>query len=91
MLHRAAILAASLTATLTLVAGLVLAGVATGGGPANAGPVAPAAATLPIPTPRVQVDTVYVAPPARPVEVTVSKVVTTTGSADDDGEHGSDD
>jgi hypothetical protein len=90
MVHRLALLVASLVASLTLAAGLVIAGFVPGAHPADAGQVAPAAAVDAAPTPRIQVDTVYVAPQVAPQDVTVTKVVRSQGG-DDDGEGGGDD
>jgi hypothetical protein len=90
MVHRVALFVASLVAALTLAAGLFLAGFAPPGDP-PAGPADPVAATAPAPSPRVQVDTVYVAPPVAPQDVTITKVARASRGGDDEGERGGDD
>lgn len=89
MAHRLALAAASGAAALILAAGFVLVGFAPRATPVDAGgPVADTAAPVP---PRIQVDTVYVAPPAQPQDVTITRVVKTSGHGDDEGEGGDDD
>lgn len=80
MLHRLALFAASLSAALVIAGGLALAGFAPVWPPAapQAADVAGGQASAPV-----QVDTVYLAPPAAPEEVTVTKVQSTGG----DDEH----
>lgn len=88
MIHRVALFAGSLVAALTLAVGLVVAGVTPGAGPADAQPVVPVAATADAPAaPTFQIDTVYVAPPVVPQEVTVTQPVTASRQGDDEGEH----
>lgn len=94
MIHRVAILTASLVAALALLVGLVVAGFAPSAAPIAAEPVsAPVIAATDVPPPVVHVDTVYVAPAAAPQEVVVTKVVKAPRSGgDDENEHeGSDD
>ncbi len=80
MIHRFAFFAASLAAAVALAVGLALAGFAPAGAPAGAAPVT---ATIdPLPQPTVQVDTVYLSPPATPQDVTVTKVVGPSGGED---------
>lgn len=78
MVQRIALFIASLGAAAALVVGLAVAGV----GPAGASPATPTAAeATPAaqPTPRVQVDTVYVAAPTAPKTVVVHKSVPAAG------------
>ncbi len=94
MIHRTAIFVASLASAFALVVGLVVAGFAPSAAPIAAEPVsAPVVAPTDVPPPVVQVDTVYVAPAAKPQDIVVTKVVKTTRSGgDDENEHeGSDD
>lgn len=86
MIHRLALFVASLVAALVLAVGLVAAGFAPGPRPADPGGAMPASSVEAQPTPRVQVDTVYVAPQATPQDVTVTKVVGSSGHGDDAGE-----
>ena len=90
MVHRVALLVASLAAAITLAAGFVLAGFSPQADPVEAAPVATDVSADPSPTPRVQVDTVYVAPQAPPQDVTVTKVIKSS-RGDDEGEGGDDD
>ena len=94
MIHRVAILAASLVAAAGLAVGLVVAGFAPTPVPVSAEPVsAPVVATTDAPRPVVQVDTVYVAPQATPEDVVVVKTVS-AHQGGEDGENeseGSDD
>lgn len=91
MAHRLALVAASGVASLTLIAGLALIGFAPQAAPVDAGSV-PAADTAAVPpAPQFQVDVVYMAPPAKPQDITVTKVVKTSGGGDDEGEGGDDD
>lgn len=88
MIDRIAIFAASLAAAGVLVAALVLAGFA----PARpATSAAATVATAPAPTPQVQVDTVYLAPPQQPDVVTVHRVQPARGGDDEGEREGSDD
>jgi hypothetical protein len=90
MIHRAALFTAALAAALMLAVGLVAAGFAPGAGAAPA--AVPVAATAEAPAaPTVQVDTVYVAPPAAPQDITINRTVAATSHGDDDGEGGGDD
>lgn len=91
MVHRLALVAASGVASLTLAAGLVLIGFAPHAAPVDAGTAPLADAALVPPAPRFQVDVVYVAPRAKPRDITVTKVVNTPGGGDDEGEGGGDD
>ena len=83
MLNRVALFAASLVASLVLAIGLALAGFAPAA-PA-AGVAVPAAATTDAPAPITQIDTVYVAPQAKPEQVTVQQVVTSHHGDDEGG------
>ena len=80
MVSKIALFVASLAASLALAGALALAGFAPGATPAAA--ATPTVAT-PAPDvaaqPQVQVDTVYVAPPAKQKTVTVHKVVKAAG------------
>lgn len=81
MVQRIALFVASLAAAAVLAVGLAVAGV----GPAASAPAASTAVSTtadPAPTPRVQVDTVYVAAPVKPKTIVVHKTVAPTG-----GEH----
>jgi hypothetical protein len=80
MIHRFAFFAASVAAAIALAVGLALAGFAPAGAPAGAVPVT--ATIAPQPQPTVQVDTVYLTPPASPQDVTVTKVVGRSGGED---------
>jgi hypothetical protein len=91
MVHRPALVAASGVASLTLAAGLVLIGFTPQAAPVDAGSAPVADTALVAPSPRFQVDVVYVAPPPKPRDVTVTKVVRTPGGGDDAGEGGGDD
>lgn len=87
MAHRLALVAASGVASLTLIAGLALIGFAPQAAPVDAGSVPAAADTAAVPpASQFQVDVVYVAPPAKPQDITVTKVVKTSGGGDDEGE-----
>jgi hypothetical protein len=94
MIHRVAILAASLVAAAGLAVGLLVAGFAPATTPVAAEPaLAPVVATTDAPRPVVQVDTVYVAPQATPEDTVVVKTVS-AHHGDEDGENeneGSDD
>lgn len=94
MIHRVAILAASLVAAAGLAVGLVFAGIAPAAAPVAAEPVpAPVVATTDAPQEAVQVDTVYVAPQATPEDIVVVKTVSAHhGGEDGENENeGSDD
>jgi hypothetical protein len=80
MLHKTALLVASLAASLTLTIALALAGFAPGTSTAPAATAATTAAdTADLAAPPVQVDKVYVAPPGPQQTVTVHKVVASGG------------
>lgn len=82
MLQRIGILVGSLAAAATVATALLFSSIA---GPTTAAPVAtvgPSSAP-----PRVQVDTVYVAPPPPAQTITVHQTVS-TGAGDDHGEGG---
>lgn len=81
MVQRIAIFIASLAAAAALAAGLAVAGLGSGTA-APASSVATSTVADPQPTPRVQIDTVYVAPPNKPKTVVVHKTVAPAG-----GEH----
>ena len=91
MVHRVALLVASLAAAITFAAGFVLAGFSPQADPVEAAPVATDVSADPSPPPRVQVDTVYLAPQAPPQDVTVTKVIKSSGRGEDEGEGGDDD
>lgn len=83
MIQRIALFTASLAAVAALVVGLATAGFAPGAATAAATAAAPVlTSTDPVPTPEVQVDTVYVDPPQQPATITVHKTVPAAG-----GEH----
>lgn len=96
MLKKIALIAASMTASLTIAGGLALAGFGAPVAPGTAADmqvvdqvVAPVDATAPEPT--VQVDTIYLTPQAIPAEITVTKVQVAKAAAHgDDGEAGDD-
>jgi hypothetical protein len=71
MIHRTALFAATLAATVALAFGLALAGFNPGAGQPAADPVV--ASVDPAPQPTVQVDTVYLTPPVAPQNVTVTR------------------
>jgi hypothetical protein len=85
MRHRIALVVGSVAATATLTVALAVAGF---------GPAAPTALvndTVAVqPTPRIQVDTVYVAAPPAPQTITVHRVVKSQGESESE-EGGSDD
>lgn len=87
MIQRVALFTASLAAALSIGIGLALAGV--GPAPSSAaGDPATTATTAtggPVAAPTVQVDTVYLAPQAKPKEITVRKTVSAP-HGDDEGE-----
>ncbi len=84
MISKAALFVASLAAALTLAFALAVAGFAPGSVQADTATTAasvqadPAAADVVAPDP-VQVDTVYVAPPAKQQTITVHKVAASSG------------
>lgn len=88
MINRVALLVASLAAVGVLVVGLTLAGFPSRGTAATVA-VAPASATVAAdPSPQVQIDPVYVAPPKPPSTVVVHRTVGPSGGeheADSDG------
>lgn len=92
MFNRAALLAASLTASAALAVGLALVGFAPAAAPVAAQPAAAAtgATTTDAPAPITQVDTVYVAPQPTPQQITIQKVVTSSHGDDDGNEGGGD-
>jgi hypothetical protein len=71
MIHRTALFAATLAATVALVFGLALAGFNPGVSQPTADPVV--ASVDPAPQPTVQVDTVYLTPPVAPQDITVTR------------------
>jgi hypothetical protein len=83
MLHKTALLVASLAASLTLAVALALAGFAPGTTTTPAATTAVPAAD--VGTPPVQVDKVYVAPPPAQQTVTVHKVVASGGENESEG------
>jgi hypothetical protein len=83
MLHKTALLVASLAASLTLAIALALAGFAPGTRTAPAATAATTAADLAAPP--VQVDKVYVAPPAPQQTVTVHKTIASGGENESEG------
>ncbi len=89
MIHRVGLFIASLAAAGTLVAALSLAGFAPGRGPASdtaAAAVGQAPAAVGIqPDPQVQVDTMYLAAPEKPADVTVHHVIPATTSGEGEG------
>lgn len=90
MVNKIALFAASLAASLALAFALAAAGFAPGASEPSAATTA-AAATSPTtaevaPTPRVQVDTVYVAPPAKPRTIKIHKVIKTSGGESEEQE-----
>ncbi len=88
MIHRVALFTASLGAALALAIGLALAGFNPGAAPVGASQVT--ATADPQPQPTVQVDTVYLTPPGKPQDVTVTRVVGPSGGEHED-ESGGDD
>jgi hypothetical protein len=93
MLHKTALLVASLAASLTLAIALALAGFAPGTTTAPAATAATAAADAAdvVAPPPVQVDKVYVAPPEPQKTVTVHKVVASGGGENESEGSGGDD
>ena len=94
MIHRVGLFIASLAAAGTLVVALSLAGFAPGGGAGGTAITAPsqdpAAASVPA-DPPVQVDTIYLAAPEKPVTITEHRVVPASTSGEhEDGEHETD-
>jgi hypothetical protein len=94
MVHKVALLVAALAASLVLAVALAAAGFVPAAGP-PATPVASTSATVveqvmtgPSPTPRVQVDKVYVAPPPPRKTITVHKTVKAPAAEAEDGEEG---
>ena len=80
MVSKIALFVASLAASLALAGALALAGFAPGAAPSTAAtPTVAAPAPDVAAQPQVQVDTVYVAPPAKQKTVTVHKVVKAGG------------
>lgn len=84
MRHRIALVVGSIAASGTLAVALAAAGL----GPADPAPVS-AVSTI-APSPRLQVDTVYVPAPVEPSVITVHRTVVTSGEQED-GEGGADD
>jgi len=91
MIHRVGLFIASLAAAGTLVVALSLAGFAPGGGTAGATIAAPnqdPAAASAQADPPVQVDTIYLTAPEKPVTITEHRVVPASTSGEhEDGEH----
>lgn len=85
MRHRLALIVGSLAATATLTVALA----ASGFGPA-APPTLVSAVSDPQPTPQVQVDTIYVAPPQAPETITIRRTIPSSGEPEGN-EGGSDD
>ena len=90
MIHRVGLFIASLAAAGTLVAALTIAGLAPGAGSATGSTVAstaqaPAAASVQG-DPPVQVDTIYLAAPEKPVTITEHRVIPASTSGEHDGE-----
>ncbi len=86
MIHRTALFAGSLAAALTLTVGLVVVGFAPPASTVGMPTVAPVAATAAAPVaPAIQVDTVYLAAPVQPQDITVTKSAPVTAHAGDDG------
>ena len=80
MVSKFALFVASVAASLALAGALALAGFAPGAAPSTAAtPTVAAPAPDVAAQPQVQVDTVYVAPPAKQKTVTVHKVVKAAG------------
>ena len=81
MVSKIALFVASLAASLALAGALAMAGFAPGTTPATAAtPIDAATTTADVAAqPQVQVDTVYLAPPAKQQTITVHKVVKTAG------------
>ena len=82
MIQRIALFVASLAAVAALVVGMSVAGLSPSAPAVPAVAPIEAAAAVPDPTPQVQIDTVYVAPPQKPATVVVHKSVPAAG-----GEH----
>jgi hypothetical protein len=80
MIQRIALFVASLAAVAALVVGMSVAGLSPSAPPASTGAPIEAAAVAD-PTPQVQIDTVYVAPPQKPATVVVHKSVPAAGGA----------
>ena len=90
MVSKITLFVASLAASLALAGALALAGFAPGAAPAAAATPTVAPTTPDVAAePRVQVDTVYVAPPAKQKTITVHKVVK-AARGESDGEGGDD-
>ena len=87
MVSKFALFVASLAASLALAGALAVAGFAPGAAPATAAtPTVARRRPTSRPQPRVQVDTVYVAPPAKQKTITVHKVVKAAGGESDEEE-----
>lgn len=84
MRHRIALVVGFLAASGTLAVALAAAGL----GPAD--PALVSSVATPAPTPRIQVDTIYLPAPADPPTVTVHRVVSSSGESEG-GESGADD
>jgi hypothetical protein len=84
MVNKIALFVAAVAASVALVTALATAGFAPGATPASAAAATAADSTTPAPEiatqPQVQVDTVYVAPPAKQQTITVHKVVHSAGT-----------
>jgi hypothetical protein len=90
MVKRIALFIASLAAIGVLVVGLSGAGLAPAEPSAKAVAQIEGAANV-APTPRVQVDTIYLAPPVKPATVVVRKSVPAAGGEQESGSEGSGD
>jgi hypothetical protein len=95
MIHRVALLVASLAAALVLAVGMAMAGLAPASSPAprtDGDQVVAATDSAAPPEPAIQVDTVYLVPPGEPADVTLTKVVRApSGEHEDEHESGGDD
>ena len=91
MVQRIALFVASLAAAAVLAVGLAVAGVGPATDPQPTAAASNATATDPQPSPRVQVDTVYVAPPQAPKTVVVHKTVAATGGEQESESEGAGD
>lgn len=89
MIHRVALFVASLAAVAVLAVGLAATGIVPSAQSPAADPVV--ATTQPPAEPTIQVDTVYLAPPVPPQDITVTRTVQSGGEHDDDHEGRGDD
>jgi protein-disulfide isomerase len=88
VVHRIGLLVASLAAVVALVVGMSVAGQAAS--PNKLAAQATQQAVAADPTPRVQVDTVYVASPTQPPPIVVHKTVPSIRGEDGESEGGDD-